>query len=170
MAEPREPEVEETPEEQPRKSRGIVPLAAALVLALGGGGALGAKALGPALGAKLAARAEAAEKASQESDGGNLPVHVVDNLVVNPAGTDGSRFLLTSIAIETRNPADTALLSREDVEIRDAFILVLGSKTVAQLSDISRRGEISDELQGAVQKVVGPGVVSRIYLPQFVIQ
>lgn len=173
MAEPRETEVAETPEEEPKKSRGIVPLAAVLVVALAGGGVLGAKSLGPKVGAELAARAESSAKASQEAhegEGAAIPVHVVDNLVVNPAGSDGARFLLTSVAIETRNPADTAVLTRRDVEIRDAFIMVLGAKTVSQLADISQRPALSDELKGAVQKLVGPGVVSRIYLPQFVIQ
>jgi flagellar protein FliL len=177
MAETQDVEEVEAPEQEGRTRGGILPLVAALLVSVGGGGALGLKALGPALGSRLAASAEASSDTSEGvrkrgkgSEGEALPLHVVDNLVVNPAGSSGARFLLTSIAIQTEAADDTAMLTARDVEIRDAFIMVLGSKTVEQLSDISERAALSDELLKAVQDLVGPGVVSRIFIPQFVIQ
>lgn len=167
-------DIEEQTEETAKKG-GFVPLIAALVLSLGGGGAIGLTAVGPKVGEKLAARATAepnvgAAHGGGHGDGESAPLHVVDNLVVNPAGSGGSRFLLTSIALETVSPAAAESLMERDLEIRDAFLMVLGAKTVEQLSDISLRPVLSRELLASVQELVGTGIVTRILIPQFVIQ
>ncbi len=146
-----------------------------LVLSLGGGGAIGLTAIGPRVGVMLAARSTAVPEAKAAHGGGHgegetAPLHVVDNLVVNPAGSGGSRFLLTSIALETVSPAAAEGLKVRDLEIRDAFLMVLGAKTVDQLSDISRRPALARELLASVQELVGAGIVIRILIPQFVIQ
>lgn len=170
-----ENEVIEEQAEEPTKKGGVIPLVAVLLLTLGGGGAIGAMAVGPKVGSVLAARATAAPKAKGGHGGGHgegesAPLHVVDNLVVNPAGSGGSRFLLTSIALETASADEAEELKLRDLEIRDAFLLVLGSKTVEQLSDIAQRAELSRELMDSVQALVGEGIVERILIPQFVIQ
>jgi flagellar FliL protein len=174
-------ENQETPEvvvEEPaeRKPAGLVTLAAVLLATLAGGGFVGAKALGPSVGSALAERAEAAPK--KKKDGGGhgggeadaSSLHVVDNLVVNPASSGGSRFLLTSLALETGSPEDAATLEAHDLEIRDAFIMVLGTKTVEELTDMSQRPRINRELLAAVQKLVVEVTIHRILIPQFVIQ
>ena len=157
---------------EPKKAPGWIPLVAVLVVTLAGGGFVGAKTLGPKLGPTLAARAEAAPKKSAHGggEGEASTMHLVDNLVVNPASSTGSRFLLTSIALETDSPEAAAELKLRDVEIRDAFNRVLGSLTVEQLSDMTQRRVIVDALLGAIERIAGPGVVSRILIPQFVIQ
>jgi flagellar FliL protein len=168
-------ELEAQPE-APSKRGGFIPLIAALVLGVGGGGAVGLTAVGPKVGAALAARATAAPAKAKGGHGGghgegdSAPLHVVDNLVVNPAGSGGSRFLLTSIALETSSAAEAEALKERDLEIRDAFLLVLASRTVDQLSDISARPALSRELLAALHVLIGDGVVVRILIPQFVIQ
>lgn len=159
-------------EDAPKRS-GLIPVVAILLVTLGGGGFVGAKTLGPKLGPTLAARAEAAPKKSGGGHGGEgeaSTIHLVDNLVVNPASSSGSRFLLTSVALETGSPDDVATLKERDLEIRDAFNRVLGGKSVDELSDISRRAQLVVELTRAVSGIVGPGIVHRILIPQFVIQ
>lgn len=158
-----QPEVEEP------KGRGIVSLILVTVLTVGMGAMVGMKGVGPRLGTALAEHAVASKDAAEKDDG-DLQLHIVDNLVVNPAGSGGARFLLTSIALQAANADQIATITARDVEIRDAFVMVLASKTVEELTDVSRRRQLSDELRVAAEKVVGPGVVRRIFIPQFVIQ
>lgn len=162
----------ETQTEEPKKRGGFITLIAALVLSVGGGGAIGLMAVGPKVGAMLASRAaEAPKPKAPKGEGGeSANLHVVDNLVVNPANSGGSRFLLTSIALETASAEEAEALKARDLEIRDAFLLVLGSRTVEQLSDISLRPALSRELLASVRELVGDGIVQRILIPQFVIQ
>lgn len=169
------PETEgaELPIESDGKRGGIVPMVAALVISLGGGGALGLTVLAPTAGAWMAERPERPPKEKSGGHGGGSEeslLHVVDNLVVNPAASGGSRFLLTSIALEAASQAEAEELAARDVEIRDAFIMVLGSKTVDELTDIRSRPQISKELMEAISTLVGRDVVHRLFIPQFVIQ
>ena len=164
-----EPEgIEEETSEEPRKKSVIFPILVVLIC-LATGGAVGAKGLGSTVGSVLADRA-ANGGGGHGGEGEPAALHVVDNLVVNPAGSGGGRFLLTSIALEAVSPEERAVLAARDVELRDAMILVLGSKTVMELHDISRRSSIAGELLEAVERVVGDHVVSRLFIPQFVIQ
>ena len=90
--------------------------------------------------------------------------------MVNPAKSAGTRFLLTSIAMEvTAGGAEDGLEERE-VELRDALIIVLGAKTVEELTDISNRDRIAQEIFVVFEEILGKGLVHRIYIPQFVIQ
>ena len=162
-------------EEQEKAGKGarLLPLLIVGLIGLGGGGAMGGMMFGPTVGEKLAQRQ--VEGGSQSGGGGHgeeesSAVHVVDNLVVNPAESEGTRFLLTSIAIQVHSPDDSDLISARDVELRDALIMILGAKTVDDLTDITLRNGIVDEIFGAVEEMVGPDIVKRVLIPQFVIQ
>lgn len=170
-----ENEIDEVPlgDETEGKRGGILPLVAILVVTLAGGGFMGVTTLGPKLGPALAARAEAAPKKSKGGHGGEgeaTTMHVVDNLVVNPASSGGSRFLLTSIALLAPDADAAAEMKARDLEIRDAFIMVLGTLTVDELTNMELRPEIIRQLLAATRHLMGPEMVTRILLPQFVIQ
>lgn len=104
------------------------------------------------------------------TDGKNETVHVVDNLVLNPAGSGGSRFLLLSVAMEGGTPAVTAEMTARDAELRDIILTTLGSKNVDQLTDISVRDSIKSELISVISTRFGKGAVKRLYFPTFVVQ
>ena len=163
---------DETLDDQPKKPSKILPVVV-ILLCLAAGGAVGAKGLGHTVGTVLADRA--ANGGGGGHGGGHggeaaSALHVVDNLVVNPAGSGGGRFLLTSIALEAHSPDEVAGLEARDVELRDALLLVLAARTVDELSDISNRAAIASDLMTAVERVVGAHVVNRLFIPQFVIQ
>jgi flagellar FliL protein len=168
-------------EKKPKKGI-VVPLLAALI-GLGGGGALGVMFLGPMIGIKLAASAPLPDSDSEEDDHGGgghgeegeaaadgEQLHLIDNLVVNPAGSGGTRFLLASVALEPASESVTEELASRDVELRDALLRTLGSKTVDELVDINLREALATELLGAVEAIVGEGEIRRVFLPQYVIQ
>jgi len=145
------------------------------------GGASGFFMLGPSISKKVApsvaaasteaAKEEAAAATEGESGGeGGPKVFLLDNMVLNPAGSSGQRFLLVSIALRLKDTAVEADLKARDAEVRDAMLRVLGSKQVEQLSDITQRDRIKDELRVALDAIVKPGSVKGLYFPQFVIQ
>lgn len=166
-----EDELAEEFDGKPRKKGKIIPILIAVVC-LAAGSAVGAMGLGNTVGTVLADRAANADDGGSGGHGGGeaSSLHVVDNLVVNPAASGGGRFLLTSIALETVTPEGAELLAARDIELRDVMIMVLGSKTVAELTDIRSRASLATELLAVVEKIVGDHVVSRLFIPQFVIQ
>ncbi len=106
----------------------------------------------------------------EKGGGAEASVHLLENLVLNPSGTNGSRFLLLTVAIETGTPAVAAEMTTRDAELRDIILTSLGTKTVDQLTDISTREVIKGELQAAIGGRFGKSAVKRLYFPQFVVQ
>jgi flagellar FliL protein len=164
-----------------------LPFVVALVagLALGAGG--GAFFVGPAMarGIVPAAPVATAEGTDGDEDGeahgaakgekkeGEAPaknVHTLDNLVLNPAGSNGTRFLLLTIALEVKNEAVLAEMKERDAELRDAVLVALGAKSVEQLAEMPAREALKVELRDVSAKLFKPGAVKRVYFPQFVIQ
>lgn len=176
---------QEEEQEAPPKKKGKLLLIVGLIVGLGGGGAAGALYLAPMIGERLAtpetteAEPETHEEDGEAGGGGGgdheeAPspgvVHLVDNLVVNPAGSNGSRFLLANVAFETRDASLDDQITAREFELRDGLLRVLGLKTVAELTDYAQRESIVAELAAAIEDVLGEGSVIHIYLPQYVIQ
>lgn len=159
----------------------------AVGLALGGG--TGAAVVGPMVAKKMGkvytfkAVADSASHGDGEAAAGGehgaegkegaaeaIPVLVLDNLVLNPAGSGGTHFLLLTVAIEVGNAAASASFTARDAELRDIVLTSLGSKTTEQLTDISARDQFKTEIQQAIDEHFGKKSVKRLYFPQFVVQ
>lgn len=106
----------------------------------------------------------------KEAGGAEASVKLLENLVLNPAGSGGSRFLLLSVAIETGTAAAATEMTTRDSELRDIILTSLGTKTVDQLTDMTAREAIKKEVQIAITTRFGKSSVKRLYFPQFVVQ
>jgi flagellar FliL protein len=171
----------------------LLPLIVAVVAGLAVGGASGAFFVGPAMATGVGpggapvpavagagdeaegADAEHAKSGGKEGEGAEgaaaaKSVHVLDNIVLNPAGSGGTRFLLLSVAFELKNAAVLDDMKARDAELRDVVLVTLGAKTVEQLSDMAVREPLKAELRAAAEKTFKKGGIKRIYFPQFVIQ
>jgi flagellar FliL protein len=163
-----------TEEEQPKKSRLLLAIAVTVgVLAGGGGGALY---VGPLVAARLhpevahATKEKAAADSAAAAETGPAIIHQVDNLVMNPAGSNGTRFLMLTVAFDVKDESVSTQMQTRDAEIRDAVLGVLGTKTVEELADVSQRDSLKAQMLAAVAKLFPAGAIKRVYLPQFVIQ
>lgn len=173
--------------ESGRKGGGIMPLALVAVLTLVVGAALGVFVVGPMLAGGGAAAEQVAEHGEEEeasesgghgaSKGGHgssstpaADYYNIENLVVNPAGTQGTRFLIVSMTILADNSSTLSKLTARDAEIRDTLLQVLASKSIQDLSDLTQRERMKEEMRAAAEAVVKPGRIRRIFLPQFVLQ
>jgi flagellar protein FliL len=157
-------------------------LALPLIIAAGVivGGAAGALVLGPRIArARTAPKdstsaAKPADTTAIRGEHGvatpDAPVHLIDNLVLNPAGSGGTRFLLASVGLQTTSAAANDIVNKREVEARDVVLSVLGGKHVEDLAEISHREKLKVELMSALDSLFGPGIVRKIYFPQFVIQ
>jgi flagellar basal body-associated protein FliL len=154
-------------------SGGRFPLLVIVAGALIGLG-LGAVMLGPVAAPLLAGfgggGGEDEEGGGHGAEDAPVTIHVVDNMVVNPAGTGGRALLLTSIAIDVGD--ETRLVDEiiaSELELRGRFIYVFGRRTVTELADIGLREAIKTELKAVIEEVIGQRV-QRVFLPQFVLQ
>lgn len=173
-----------TPEDQPpatpSKSKKILTILAVVVGVVGGGGA-GVFLAGPLLAGKVPAasaatvadsgsEADSSDYAGHEGGAVGAPVHLVENMVLNPASSGGARFLLLSVAFAVRDAGVVKAMADRDPELRDVILRDLGARTVDELADITLRDSIKVQLRSAIQQRFGKDSVRDIYFPQFVIQ
>lgn len=112
----------------------------------------------------------AEEKPKDPKEGAATAVHLIENLVLNPAGSGGSRFLLFSVAIELPNATVGDTFKSRDAELRDIILTAIGTKPVDSLTDIAAREGFKKELEQAIKERFGKKSVRRLYFPQFVVQ
>ena len=151
-------------------------LIAVIVVGLLIGGGLGVFVTGPIIAKRLrsdpaAATTKAGPKDDKTGkDAGAMTLHVVDNLVLNPAGSGGTRFLMVNATFEMKDAAADELMKARDAEVRDVLLALIGHKTVDELTDVSKREDMKKEILASMAPLFPAGAIKRVYLPQFVIQ
>jgi flagellar FliL protein len=162
------------------KSKGTTLLIAIGVL----GGVLGAVTGGVVLaprfvGGTAEARAAAPEPEEREKSGkggkgeptgGEGRIVRLDNMIVNPAGSEGTRFLMVSVAFEVQDAASEKKLKEHEVELRDMVVGRLESLTMPMLTRPTARDTLKAQLGNAARGLIGSKAQLRVFLPQFVIQ
>lgn len=180
-------ETEHAEVESAPKKGGMIKVIVAIVLGLVVGVGGGSYVVGPLLAKRVAPADSSAEegggdkgehgKKGEEKKGGKegaapvMPMHQVDNVVLNPAKSGGTRFLMVSAAFATKNQGVADDLKSHDAEVRDIMLRVLGAKTVEELTDPTLREPLKQELKAALDSMVGSkDGIRKLYFPQFVIQ
>jgi flagellar protein FliL len=122
-------------------------------------------------GASKEAQAQAADATSAaEAKNAGQFVFVVKDLIINPAGTGGTRFLLTTVGVETASDEELKSIEKKDVLVRDVLNTILASKTVESLDDQTQREGLRKEIRDSLQKSIHPEKVSQVYFSKFIIQ
>ena len=98
------------------------------------------------------------------------PAYTIADLVLNPAGSGGTRFLMLSVAFDMKDSASVEAIKLRDAEIKDAVLALVGAKTVEQLADVASREPLKVEIKDLVVKIMKRKVIKRVSFPQFVIQ
>ncbi len=162
-------------------------IAGALVI----GGGLGFALVGPrVVAARTAAAAEhgaAGKKKEKKKEGGHggekAAAFRIDNLIVNPAGSQGTRFLMTTISVQATDEALIASLNAHEDQARDIVISTLESHSMTMLTRPGARDSLKAHLVHALTPIAmadyepdpkkkghedAPEI--SVFLPQFVIQ
>ncbi len=104
-------------------------------------------------------------------EGGKTGLFKLENIIVNPAGSQGTRFLMTTVAIELADEKEREVLSEREVQIRDRVVTVLEACSMEQLMLPGVRDSLRARIAIALEPVLGDEVSHfTIYMPQFVIQ
>jgi flagellar FliL protein len=91
-------------------------------------------------------------------------------VLVNVAGTMGTRYLQTNITLVGSKSDLKEAVEKNDAQLRDVAASVLASKTIGDLDKPGARNLIRTELVSAFNNVLGNGVVSEIFFTEFAIQ
>lgn len=97
-------------------------------------------------------------------------VYRVDNLIVNPAGSQGQRFLMATVAFDFSDAKVNEEVRAREVEVRDRIITTFESQTMDDLTRPGARDSLRARLHAVMAPIAGEDAEFEVYLPQFVIQ
>ncbi len=97
-------------------------------------------------------------------------IYVIEDLIVNPAGSGGTRYLATSVGLQPANADVLARIEKRDAQIKDSLLRILGSRTVEDLADVNSRERIRTEIKVAVEESIVDGEIDAVYFVSFVLQ
>ncbi|MBK6766410.1 MAG: flagellar basal body-associated FliL family protein [bacterium] len=103
-------------------------------------------------------------------EAGGSSVAMLDEIIVNPAGTGGRRFLSTIVGFSLKDPKMEAGISEKMPLIRDAAISLLSSKSLDQLASLAYRDTLRSELQASVNGIMAKQVVKGVVFSTYVLQ
>jgi flagellar FliL protein len=139
--------------------------------------------IGPNLAmAKVAQVRESLKPSEEHAEPVEVPVHrrseepvmgtvnLIEDLVVNPSGSEGTRYLCTTVALESIEPGVTDEITLREAQVRDVLIEILGKRSVEELATLDTRDQIREEIKVGVNMLLSTGSVVGVYFSNFVLQ
>lgn len=158
-----------------------------LLLLLGGAGSFwwfqlrepGASLMGGS-GGGASQGAAASQEAAAEAPGANAPATdiprpVVNNValptvMVNLSDAAGDRYLKVGMEVEVSAADAVRDIQAQSARIRDAIIILLSSKSYAELSSSEGKMLLKNEVASRLNQILGTPRVVRVYFTDFVVQ
>jgi len=97
-------------------------------------------------------------------------VFLIEDVIVNPAGTEGKKLLLASIGFDLSNENEQKELKSKEVLVKDVIVSTLSSKNLEQLSDSSYRDKLKNEIGQKVTTLIPDLKLNAVYFSKYIIQ
>lgn len=159
-------------DEKPKKSPLKWILLLVILLLLGGGGYFAYLKFFSGAEEKPAEQQAEGEQAGEQAPPvqGEHQIVTLPTFLVNLADPLGRRYLKITIDVEAISPDAAEDLNKNMPKIRDAIILLLSSKTYADLATLENKTLLKMEIVKKLNLVLGKPEVSHVYFTEMVIQ
>lgn len=98
------------------------------------------------------------------------PTYEFSNVVVNLAGTMGTRYLKTSFVVTGSDAALASIFEGDKARLTDVTLNVLSSLTLADLEEPGSKNVLREKLVAAYNQTLGRKVADQVYFSDFVVQ
>lgn len=161
-------EAAEQPEEGGGSKKKLIIIIVAVLVLLGGAAGGYFFFMGSDEEEKISPEQEQAELEKQAKQVG--PMVSMDSFIVNIMDDQESRYLKATITIEVDSEEASMELTQRMPQVKDAVLLLLGSKTFGEISDLQGKLQLRAELINKINSILLKGKVKRIYFTDFVVQ
>jgi flagellar FliL protein len=110
------------------------------------------------------------EGKGEKGKGGSASTYEFENVVVNLAGTMGTRYLKTAFLVTGTDKTLRAAFEANKPKMVDITINVLSSLSLTDLEEAGAKNLIREKMIGAYNQAFGKKVVEQIYFSDFVVQ
>jgi flagellar basal body-associated protein FliL len=100
----------------------------------------------------------------------DLVFYKIDPVIVNPAGSNGERYLKAAVSLEAYDPAIIAEVEKRLPQIKNQINIILSSKTIEQVQTNEDKERLRREIQSRINGLLTTGNISNVYFEEFVYQ
>ncbi len=97
-------------------------------------------------------------------------MYSLDSFVVNLAEEGSNRYLRVTMGFELDNEILKTEIEQRLPQIRNAMLMILPSKKVAELNTVDGKIALRDNIMQEINEFLTTGEVTNIYFTEFVIQ
>lgn len=97
-------------------------------------------------------------------------IHPEEDIIVNPAGTDGRRLLMVSLGFDIPSEENKKELEEKSMLLRDAAISVMSSKDLQVLGNMAYRDTLRIEMTNRLKQLMPKVTINTIYFSKYVLQ
>ena len=97
-------------------------------------------------------------------------IYSVDDIIVNPAGTDGKKLLLTSVGFDIATEEGYKELESKEILVKDMIISILSEKSLSKLRNWNYKDSLRTEIASNMQNFMPNINVNKVYFSKFIIQ
>ncbi|GJQ63629.1 MAG: hypothetical protein SCALA702_26820 [Melioribacteraceae bacterium] len=97
-------------------------------------------------------------------------IYSIDDIIVNPSGTDGKRLLLTSVGLDVATEEQYQTLEKKEILVKDIIISVLASKRMEELKDYSKKDSLKIEISKNIRRSIRNVRINKVYFSKYIIQ
>lgn len=94
----------------------------------------------------------------------------LEEIIVNPANTNGKRYLLVELSLELVEKEDVQLVEENKSKIRNNLIKYLSARSVPELQGIKGKEDLRIELVNIINDAMGARSVRNLYYSKYVMQ
>jgi len=125
--------------------------------------------------AKVEGKAAAGEHGGAAATGkegataGASNIYPLEPFIVNIYDGQELRYLKVKVELEMAGAVKGELDARL-APIRDAVLVLISAKTLQDIQDVQGKNQLKEEILVAINKIIPPGKISKVYFTDFVVQ
>ena len=93
----------------------------------------------------------------------------LETFLVNLAGSRGGKLARINMELEINNSEVQEEIEKRKPQLRDIIIIMLSSKTYAQISTREGKEQLRDEIKDTVNPFLTKGKIERVYFTEFIL-
>lgn len=124
----------------------------------------------PVTPAEIAAAPAPQLKNGKAAPGATPPTYEFNNIVVNLAGTMGTRYLKTTFIVTGADDTLKGIFDDNKARLTDVTLNVLSSLTLSDLEEPGSKNVLREKLVSAYNQALGRKVADQVYFSDFVVQ
>lgn len=94
----------------------------------------------------------------------------MEELVVNPANTNGKRYLMVEISLELDDKTIIPVIEQHKLRLKQDIMETLSARSIPELVKVSERDQLRIELITLINSVIGARSVRNLYFTKYVMQ